>query len=301
MTLLDRRSTKRRRQSWNRQPVLGWSLVLPTLIILAVIIGYPTVASVWFSLTDRRVGQEGEFVGFENYVNLFASPSFQSAAWNLIFIVGLALALKLVVGMGVAVLLNQPLKGRNAWRALAILPWAIPGFVAFMIWKLMYEPDSGALNQVIFTVTGHEVGFLTDPVLARLSVAFATFWKGFPFWTISFLAAMQTIPYDYYEAAKIDGANAWQQFWHITVPALMPTIVLVSVLSTIWTANSFENVWLLTQGGPSNATMTFPVLSYLSLQNLRLGEAAAAAVAILPVFIVLLIFLVRSTRKGSES
>lgn len=300
MTLLDRRTT-RRRQSWNRQPVLGWSLVLPTLIILAVIIGYPTIASVWFSLTDRRVGQEGELVGFQNYVNLFNSPAFQAAAGNLVFIVGLALALKLVVGMGVAVLLNQPLRGRNAWRALAILPWAIPGFVAFMIWKLMYEPDNGALNQMIFALTGQEVGFLTDPVLSRLSVAFATFWKGFPFWTISFLAAMQTIPYDYYEAARMDGANAWQQFWNITVPALMPTIVLVSVLSTIWTANSFENVWLLTQGGPSNATMTFPVLSYLSLQNLRLGEAAAAAVAILPVFIVLLIFLVRSTRKVSDS
>lgn len=291
----------RPRRSWNTQPVLGWILVAPTLLVLALVIGYPTLASVWFSLTDRVVGRAGQFVGFENYQRLLGDPAFQAALGNVVFIIGLALVLKLVVGLAVAVLLNQPIRGRRGWRALAILPWAIPGFVGYMMWKLMYEPGSGALNQIAFAIAGAEIPFLTDPIWARISVAFATFWKGFPFWTISFLAAMQTIPADYYEAARMDGANAWQQFWHVTLPSLKPTIILTAVLSTIWTANSFENVWLLTQGGPSNATMTFPVLSYLSLQNLRLGEAAAAAVAILPVFIVLLIFLVRSTRRGAES
>jgi ABC-type sugar transport system permease subunit len=285
----------------NKDSGLGWTLVTPVLIILAVVIGYPTFASIWFSFTNRTVGGDaGEFVGLDNYTRLIGDAAFQSALWNLIFIVAFALVLKLVIGLATAVLLNQPIRGRKMWRALAILPWAIPGFVAFMAWKLMYEPDSGALNQVIFGLTGQEIGFLTDPVWSRISVAFATFWRGFPFWTISFLAALQTIPKELYEAAEMDGASPWKSFWHITLPSLRPTIILVSVLSTIWTANSFENVWLLTQGGPSNATMTFPVLSYLSLQNLRIGDAAAAAVVILPVFIVLLVFLIRSTRKGSN-
>jgi len=119
------------------------------------------------------------------------------------------------------------------------------------------------------------------------SVIVASFWRGFPFWVISFLAAMQTIPHELYESAALDGASAWGRFRHITLPGIRHVVLVVTLVSTIWTTNSFEAVWLLTQGGPSNATMTFPVLAYYGLQSLRIGEAAAVSVSLLPVFAVL--------------
>ena len=129
------------------------------------------------------------------------------------------------------------------------------------------------------------------------SVILATFWRGFPFWVISFLAALQTVPQEMYEAAAIDGANAIQRFRHITLPGIRHVILVVTLLSTIWTTNSFENVWLLTQGGPSDATMTFPVLAYFGLQSLRIGEAAAVSVAMLPVFAMLALIAVKMLQR----
>jgi ABC-type sugar transport system permease subunit len=119
------------------------------------------------------------------------------------------------------------------------------------------------------------------------SVIMATFWRGFPFWVITFLAALQTVPEELYDAAAIDGANAWQRFRHVTLPAIRHVVLVVVLLSTIWTTNSFENIWLLTQGGPSDATMTFPVLAYFGMQSLRIGEAAAVSVSMLPIFAIL--------------
>jgi ABC-type sugar transport system permease subunit len=119
------------------------------------------------------------------------------------------------------------------------------------------------------------------------SVIVATFWRGFPFWVITFLAALQNVPQELYDAAAIDGASAWQRFRHVTLPGIRHVVLVVILLSTIWTTNSFENIWLLTQGGPSDATMTFPVLAYFGMQNLRIGEAAAVSVSLLPVFTIL--------------
>ena len=137
------------------------------------------------------------------------------------------------------------------------------------------------------------VDFLGTKELAMASVILATFWRGFPFWVISFLAGMQNIPTELYEAAAIDGASSWQRFFQITLPSIRHVILVVVLLSTIWTTNGFENVWLLTQGGPSDATMTFPVLAYFGLQSLQIGEAAAVSVAMLPIFAALAFFVVR--------
>ena len=144
------------------------------------------------------------------------------------------------------------------------------------------------------------------------SVIVATFWRGFPFWVISFLAALQSVPPELYEAAAMDGASAWQRFRHVTLPSIRHVILVVCLISTIWTTNSFENVWLMTQGGPSDATMTFPVLAYFGLQSLRIGEAAAVSVSMLPVFAVLALIVAApagglaacrhgSARSGSSS
>jgi multiple sugar transport system permease protein len=287
-----------RSASRRREAALGVALVAPAVLVILALVGYPTAASVWYSFTDRRVGSPGKFIGLDNYIRLLGDPGFLSAAANLVLIVGISILLKLVLGTLVAAILNQPMRGANWWRLLAMLPWAIPGFVAFMALRLMFENPYGALNILIGDLTGGTVPFLSDPTLARISVVAATVWRGFPFWSIAILARMQLIPKELYESARMDGANAWQQFWNITVPQIRSTVAVVGVISTIWTVNTFENVWLLTQGGPSTTTMTFPVLAYLSLQSRQLGQAAAYAAVVIPVLLVFIVFIARKRRTS---
>jgi ABC-type sugar transport system permease subunit len=182
--------------------------------------------------------------------------------------------------------LNQPVWGRQFWRGLILLPWAMPAFVAFITWKLMYAPQGGALNFILIKLglVQTHVDFLGTKALAMPSVVAALVWRGFPFWVITFLAGLQTVPEELYEAAALDGASAWQRFWHVTLPGIRHVVLIVILVSTIVTTNNFEGIFLLTGGGPSNATMTFPVYAYFSLQNLNLGEAAAVGVAMLPIF-----------------
>lgn len=265
---------------------LGYLLVAPIVICLLLLVLYPFLFAIWISFTDRMVGSPGQFVGLANYAYLAGQPSFQASIINTIVLVGSVQLLKLIFGLGIAMLLNLPLRGRDTWRALILLPWAMPAFVAFLTWKLLYSPQGGAFNMILIglgLVDSH-VDFLGTRELAMASVIVANFWRGFPFWVISFLAALQNVPQDEYEAAAIDGANGWQRFWHITLPNIRHVVLVVVLLSTIWTTNSFEGIWLLTAGGPSDATMTFPVLAYYGLQSLRIGEAAAVSVAMLPVF-----------------
>jgi ABC-type sugar transport system permease subunit len=272
---------------------LGLLLTLPAVVVIVVLVGYPTLASIWYSFTDRVVGQAGHFIGIDNYTRLPHDSGFLSASKNLVLIIGLALVGKLILGTLVALILNRPIRGRNFWRLLVMLPWAMPGFVAFMALRLVFETPYGAANVAMGDLFGAQLPFLSDPLWARVSVTLATIWRGFPFWAISILAAMQTIPAELYEAAKVDGANAWQRFRHITVPQIRPTVAVVATISAIWTANGFENVWLMTQGGPSTTTMTFPVLSFLSLQSRQLGQAAAYAVVLLPVMALFIMLIAR--------
>ena len=173
-------------------------------------------------------------------------------------------------------------------------------FVAYLTWQLLYAPQGGAFNIISVGLGFSNIDFLSKE-LAMPSVVLATFWRGFPFWVVSFLAALQAVPQELYEAAAIDGANSWGRFRNITIPSIMHVIIVVLLLSTIWTTNSFENVWLLTQGGPSDATMTFPVLAYFGLQTLRIGEASAVSVAMLPVFTMLALIGVKLLERNQES
>jgi multiple sugar transport system permease protein len=287
--------TARRGALGRRDARLGYFMVAPIVICLAVLVVYPFLFAVWISFTDRMVGAPGRFVGLANYAYLAGQSSFRASIWNTVVLVVSVQSLKLVLGLGIALLLNLPIRGRNTWRALILLPWAMPAFVAYLTWKLLFAPQGGAFNMVLIgagLVDSH-VDFLSTRELAMPSVIAATFWRGFPFWVISFLAALQNVPQEEYEAAAIDGAGPWQRFWHITLPNIRHVVLVVVLLSTIWTTNSFENVWLLTGGGPSDATMTFPVLAYYGLQSLRIGEAAAVSVAMLPVFAMMALIVVK--------
>lgn len=280
------RSKKPRMTLKQRNSLLGYALVAPLLLCLAILVFYPFIFGVVISFTNREVGTEGQFVGLANFIYLSQVPSFQKSIINTIVLVFWVQAFKLVFGLGIAILLNQAIRGRKLWRGMILLPWAMPAFVAYLTWQLMYAPQGGAFNLISVGLGFGKIDFLSKD-LAMASVIFATFWRGFPFWVISFLAALQSVSQELYEAAAIDGANAWKRFRHITIPAILPVVLVVVLLSTIWTTNGFENVWLITQGGPSDATMTFPVLAYFGMQTMRIGEAAAVSVTLLPIFAIM--------------
>ena len=281
------------------ESILGYLLVAPLVICILMLVVYPFFFAIYISFTNRQVGTEGEFVGLANYLYLINQPSFQATIVNTIVLVFSVQTLKLVFGMGIAVLLNQQIRFRQFWRGLILIPWAMPAFVAFITWKLLFAPSGGAFNYILSNLglISGQVAFLSTKELAMPSVIIASFWRGFPFWVISFLAGMQAIPKELYESAALDGANAWKRFWHVTIPGIRHVILVVVLVSTIWTTNSFEAVWLMTGGGPSNATMTFPVLAYSGLQSLRIGEAAAVSVSLLPVFAVLALIVATLLQK----
>ena len=276
-----------------RNALTGYLLVIPAGIILLGLVAYPLGYAIYISFTDRLVGVAGEWVGLANFRYLSGQPAFTRAITNTVVLVVVSGLLKLGIGLALALLLNETFRGRGLFRALVLLPWAMPGFIAFLIWRLLFLPIGGGVNLVLT-----EIGFLDGVIdwlgqrsTAMPAVIVATVWRGFPFWCISFLAALQNIPPDLYEAAKIDGASAWDRFLAVTLPSIRPVILIVVLLSSIWTANSFENIWIMTQGGPSDATMVFPVLAYFGMQTQRLGEAAAVSVALLPALAILVFFV----------
>jgi len=285
-----------------RLRLFAYALVAPVILLILGLVAYPFLFAIWVSFTDQVIGSVGQFVGFRNFEYLAGTATFWAAIWNTITIVIVSDALKLVIGLGLALLVHQHLPGRGIARSILMLPWAMPAFVAFLTWRVLYQPIGGGIN-LILTQTGlypHVIDFLGQRSTAMASVIAASTWRGFPFWFVSILAALQSVPKELHEAAIVDGANAWQRFWNVTIPSIMPVIIVTTLLSSIWTANGFEHVWLLTAGGPSDATMVFPVLAYFGMQTQRIGEAAAVSVYMLPVLAILVIFATSLMMRKEE-
>lgn len=275
---------------------LGYLLVLPIILLFAGLVAYPFFNAIWLSMTDRVVGSGGNFVGLANYLWLLRWPDLGLMVFNTWFIATVGVALKFIVGMCAALLLNASFRGRTFFRGLFMLPWAVPTFVAALVWRWMYDYQSGVFNTVLMRlgIIDQRLSFLGNPDLAMLAVIIFVVWKGFPFFGLSYLAGMQGIPSELYEAAKVDGANAWHQFRYVTLPSLQPIIMITCLLSLIWTSNAFEMVYLLTGGGPSNRTQVFTVLTYqLGIVNLRLGEAAAVPLMFFPLLLGLIVIVSR--------
>ena len=285
-----------------RMRLFAYALVAPTVLLILGLVAYPFLFAVWVSFTDQVIGNVGSFIGFRNFEYLAQTATFWSAVWNTVTIVLITDAMKLGIGLGLALLVHQHLPARGFFRSVLMLPWAMPAFVAFLTWRVLYQPIGGGIN-LILTQTGlypEVVDFLGSRSTAMGSVIVASVWRGFPFWFISILAALQSVPKELYEAAIVDGASTWQRFWNVTIPSLMPVIIVTTLLSSIWTANGFEHVWLLTAGGPSDATMVFPVLAYYGMQTQRIGEAAAVSVYMLPVLGILVIFATSLMMRREE-
>jgi ABC-type sugar transport system permease subunit len=286
-------------EGWSRRLALirpeslqGMALLAPTVLLLLGLVLYPFFYAIWLGFTDKTVGSAGSFVGLANFRYVLGWPQFNAALVNTAVFTVCAVAIKFVLGMAVAVVLNQRIRGRNFFRAFLLLPWVMPAFVVYLVWRWLYDPLSGLINYALLDLglVSGPIAFLSERSTAMASVIIAHVWRAFPFFAISFLAGMQTIAQELYDSAQVDGASRWQQFRHITLPSLYHIIGVVLMLSTIWTANAFEPVYLLTGGGPSDATVVYTLLAYLmGMVNLRLGEAAAVSTLFLPLLLGLIL------------
>jgi ABC-type sugar transport system permease subunit len=293
------KKSKRRGGIFDPTSILGYFMMLPAMSVLLIFFAYPLGFEIWSSFTNMTLGNEAKFIGLENYRYLFTDPEFLTAAKNSFVYVTIVQMGKFVLGLGIAILLHQKLVARGFWRAVVLVPYAMPGFVAFLIWKLIYNPDIGSLN-IFLTKLGlidAPISFLGDRDWAMPSVIFATIWRGFPFWAIMFLAALQAVPKELYEAAAVDGANAWQRFKNISLPGIRPVVLIVFLISTINTINSFEAVWLTTAGGPSDATVILPIFAYKGLTSFQIGQSAAAALSLVPIAIIFTFFILKRMKK----
>lgn len=269
-----------------RESTLGWLLLAPVLVVMLILVVWPFGTAIWISFTDKAIGREANWVGLSNFAQVVSSPRFVRSLQNSLIFTVVAITLKFVLGMAMALVLNKAFFGRNILRAYFLVPWVLPGFVAYMIWRWFLDPLQGVLNYALtdLGLITFPLELLSSPTWALPSVIVAHVWRSFPFFGVAFLAGLQNIPSEQYEAAAVDGANGWQKFWFITIPGLRHVILVVLMLSTIWTFNAFEPIYILTGGGPADATIVYTVLAYeMGIVNMRLGEASAVPVMILPI------------------
>ena len=267
-----------------------------SLAYLLVVQGYPFLWAIFVSLHDQHIGSSAPFVGFANYLSLFKDSTFWAAMTFTCVYVFAAIVFKLVLGYVMAAMLNQPIVGRGFFRALLFLPWALPTLTSVLAWRWMLGDIGGVVNYALMQlhVIARPIGWLGQPALAQVSVVVVNIWRGTPFFGISILAALQSISPELYEVAKIDGANARQRLFKITLPSIANVIVLVTLISTIWTLGDFAIIWIMTRGGPANTTQVFSTLSYVvTFQNLELSRGIAIALAIVPVSVILMVVAIR--------
>jgi ABC-type sugar transport system permease subunit len=283
-----------------RERLTGYALLLPTLAVLALVIVYPVLDGIRISLMRMKITSTAEprYVGLDNYVDLFGDDKFWStlrttAVWTVSNVIA-----QLVLGLALAVLLNEQLKARGLYRSIALIPYIVPSVAAALIWRWMYDGSAGIINAILLRigVIDSYQQWLGEISTAMPAVIIESVWKGTPFVMILLLAGLQTIAPEYYEAAAIDGASAWQRFLQITLPLLRPSLAVATILTTVYTVNNFNAIWLMTQGGPLGSTEILFTWAYkLAFDRFDFGMAATVSVVlfgILAIFAAIYIFLV---------
>jgi multiple sugar transport system permease protein len=272
------------------------------VLLLLALVAYPFVVAIGYALSDRTLADEGGFVGLDNFVQLFDNQIYRQTLRNTFIFTAGSVAMRLVFGVGLALLLNEHFPLRRLIRSAILLPWIVPTVLGTMAWLWLFSPNFSVINWVLIHLGLSKTGFewLTDPDLALFSVTLVNAWRGTPFMAITVLAGLQAIPHDLYEASAIDGATRLQRFRAITLPLLMPVLLTALVLSIIWTFSDFGIVYGLTKGGPMNATHVLATLSYQQgLAAGNIGEGAAISLTMLPVLLILIIWQLRRIRRST--
>jgi multiple sugar transport system permease protein len=253
---------------------------------------------------EKAAGSPGRFIGLANYRELLSSEVFFRTVFNTIVYTGVGVGIKFVIGLTMAMVLNQERFCNNLFRTFLLIPWAIPTVISALNWRWIYDDASGLINNILvkLELVSETISWLSNPNLAMISVIAVVVWQGTPFFTMSFLAGLQAIPRELYEASEIDGATITQQFRYITLPQLRPIFITVIMLSTILTSASIQFVYILTNGGPADRTQIFPTLAYnLALGGAqRLGMGATVSLFFFPVLVILIVFLTRRMLRESE-
>jgi multiple sugar transport system permease protein len=283
-----------------RESTLALLLLLPTLTLLGLFIAYPFLRGIMLSITNARVGIPGEFVGLENFARLATDPIFHRVVWNTFVYTIITTILKLALGLWLAILLNRDFKFKAFTRAFILLPFIVPTVLACFAWKWMFDPTFSVVNWMLFRlgVITQAINWLGDGDLAMLSIIIVNVWRGVPFFAISLMAGLQTISPDLQEAAAIDGAEPWQRFIYITWPLLLPVTMVVVLFSVIQTFADFQIVYVLTGGGPANATHLFATYAYqLGVGTGLLSQGAAVSLAMFPLLFLIVVFQLLYIRR----
>ena len=273
--------------------VLGALFMLPAAVLLLLFLTYPLGLGVWLGFTDTKIGRSGHFVGLENYEFLWGDSVTRLALFNTFFYTIVASVVKFVLGLWLALLLNKHLPFKAFIRAIVLLPFIVPTALSAIAFWWIYDAQFSVVSWVLTRlglIHGY-IDFLGDPWNARLSTIAANIWRGVPFIAICLLAGLQTISPSYYEAASLDGASPWQQFRYVTLPLLTPIIAVVMTFSVLFTFTDFQLIYVLTRGGPLNATHLMATLSFQrAIPGGSLGEGAALAVAMVPFLLAAILF-----------
>ncbi|GAA1643956.1 ABC transporter permease subunit [Actinoplanes couchii] len=285
----------------------------PTALLVGALVLVPIVQSMFTSTTERH-GAESVFVGLDNYTALAGDQQFRTGVVNSFVFTAYAEVFKVVLGLAAALLLHRLRRGRALLTGLLLIPWVVPTVVTAFSWRSLLDPIFGSVNTLLTSsgigpllanlqlVDSWPAGWLSDPELAMPSVILVNVWKGVPFFTVCFLAGLKAIPAELYEAATIDGASTWQQFRFVTLPGLRHVITVTVTLSSIWTFNNFDLIWLLTQGGPGDVTAPYVLVAYSkAILQLQYGAGAAATLVMLPIIAGLVFFLVRLLREDGPA
>lgn len=284
-----------------REGVFAWLMMAAPLIFLALVLGYPFLYGIWLSLQDRPVAKAGTFVGLANFVRDLHDPVFWKVLGNTFVYTITATILKMIGGLGLALVMNQTFPMKNLVRALMLLPFIVPTVLSTIAFMWILDPSFSVFNRVLIQtglVDPPGPSWLGNPTLAMASVIVINTWRGLPFYGITLLAGLQTISPELYEAATIDGATTWQRFRHVTLPLLLPVIYIVTLFSVIFTFSDFQLIYVLTHGGPANATHLLATYAFdIAMGAGQFGLGASVALFILPALALLIVGLAGYMRR----
>src|SRR5450759_679179 len=278
---------------FNNRNVLGMLFMLPAGILLLLFLTYPLGLGTWLGFTDTKIGRDGVWVGIENFKYLVGDTVVQLSLFNTLFYTIVASVIKFMLGLWLAILLNQHLPFKSFIRAVVLLPFIVPTALSAIAFWWMYDAQFSVISWVLtkMGLIHRYIDFLGEPWMARFSTIFANIWRGVPFVAICLLAGLQTISPSLYEAAALDGATPWQRFRHVTLPLLTPIIAVVMTFSVLFTFTDFQLIYVLTRGGPLNATHLMATLSFQrAISGGSLGEGAAIATMMIPFLLSAILF-----------
>jgi multiple sugar transport system permease protein len=295
------RTGLRVRELLDHERFLGPAFVTPALILLVLLVAYPFGMAVWFALSNSFIGRPGAFIGLQNFITLWSSDSFRQTFQNAFVFTSVAVLFKVVLGIVLALLLNEQLWFKRMIRGAVLLPWVIPTALSTLGWWWMFNSLYSVVNW-----SGIALGIMDPPgpnwlgqkYYAMAAVIAVNVWRGLPFFAITILAGLVSIPRELYEASEADGAGPMARFWHITLPLLKPVLAVVVLFSTIFTFSDFNIVYVLTQGGPINSTHLFATLSrQVGLESGQIGQGAAISLYLFPVLAIVVWVQLKFVRR----